>query len=306
MGRTCVSFVCTVLIASGFAASARAQAPDAIGVRAQGMGGAFTAVADDATATWWNPAGLATGAYFNSVLEYGRLTEPDQQRGGVAFAYPALGLSYYHLNVADAAPASTAAPAAGRQDPGALLVRAGDLSQFGATIGQSIGRYLVLGTTVKLMRAMGDTQAGLDVGVMAAAGSLRAGVTVRNLREPNFGSGDSAITLHRQARAGAALIVAGTGRGFGGLTVSVDADLRRVVTAIGDERRVAVGGELWVWNRAIGLRTGVSTSTIGDSRTSPSAGISVPFRRGAFLEGQVTGGSDATRKGWETGLRVTF
>jgi len=29
-----------------------------IGVRAMGMGNAFTAVADDYTATYWNPAGL--------------------------------------------------------------------------------------------------------------------------------------------------------------------------------------------------------------------------------------------------------
>jgi len=31
---------------------ADAQVPDAVGVRAQGMAGAFTAVSDDATATW--------------------------------------------------------------------------------------------------------------------------------------------------------------------------------------------------------------------------------------------------------------
>jgi len=29
-----------------------------VGARAVGMGGAFVAVADDATAPWWNPAGL--------------------------------------------------------------------------------------------------------------------------------------------------------------------------------------------------------------------------------------------------------
>src|SRR5689334_2120727 len=42
---------------------ARAQLFEAVGTRAQGLGGAFVAVADDATASWWNPAGLATGAY---------------------------------------------------------------------------------------------------------------------------------------------------------------------------------------------------------------------------------------------------
>lgn len=33
--------------------------PTGSGARAIGMGGAFTAIADDATAAWWNPAGLA-------------------------------------------------------------------------------------------------------------------------------------------------------------------------------------------------------------------------------------------------------
>ena len=32
------------------------------------MGGAFVAVADDSTATWWNPAGQAAGAFFDVTL----------------------------------------------------------------------------------------------------------------------------------------------------------------------------------------------------------------------------------------------
>ena len=33
------------------------------------MSGAFVAVADDATAVWWNPAGLATGRFSTSSLK---------------------------------------------------------------------------------------------------------------------------------------------------------------------------------------------------------------------------------------------
>ena len=36
-----------------------------VGARAVGMGGAFTAVSDDATSPWWNPAGMV----FLVVLE---------------------------------------------------------------------------------------------------------------------------------------------------------------------------------------------------------------------------------------------
>ena len=41
-----------------------------MGTRALGMGGAFVAVADDATAPYWNPAGLGTGATFSMVLDW--------------------------------------------------------------------------------------------------------------------------------------------------------------------------------------------------------------------------------------------
>ena len=55
---------------------AMAQQFDAVGTRAQGMAGAFVAVADDASATWWNPAGLGGGAYLSAVLERGQNREP--------------------------------------------------------------------------------------------------------------------------------------------------------------------------------------------------------------------------------------
>jgi hypothetical protein len=52
-GRTAALF-----LLFGAASIASAQSFEAVGPRARGLGGAFTAVADDATATWWNPAGL--------------------------------------------------------------------------------------------------------------------------------------------------------------------------------------------------------------------------------------------------------
>src|SRR5215470_13415814 len=125
MRPTCASVVSFVSVVSlCFVAPASAQPPDAIGVRAQGMGGAFTAVADDATATWWNPAGLATGAYLSAIAEYGRTPDNDRDHRGFALAFPALGLSYYRLTVSEMQPASsTDGSGAGRQDPGGVSVR---------------------------------------------------------------------------------------------------------------------------------------------------------------------------------------
>ena len=50
----------------------RAQGVEAVGIRALGMGGAFVGVADDASATYWNPAGLVTGPLGSAVAEFGR------------------------------------------------------------------------------------------------------------------------------------------------------------------------------------------------------------------------------------------
>ena len=63
---------------------ARAQGFEAIGIRALGMGGAFVAVADDASATYWNPAGLVTGPVVTAVVEAGRgpVREQDGQTLG--------------------------------------------------------------------------------------------------------------------------------------------------------------------------------------------------------------------------------
>lgn len=48
-----------------------------VGARAMGMGGAFTAVADDASAAYWNPAGLARVDDIQATVVFQRLSEAD-------------------------------------------------------------------------------------------------------------------------------------------------------------------------------------------------------------------------------------
>jgi hypothetical protein len=278
--------------------SAFAQTFETIGIRAQGMGGAFVAVADDATATWWNPAGLASGAYFNSIIEYDRSGDTMRAQG-LAVAFPALGLSYYRLPISQMRPTgSTGAEAASREDEGVLSV-------FGASVGQSMGTHLVLASTLKLLRAEGDTHAGLDIAAMANFSGLRFGLTVKNINEPSFGAAAGRLDLARQVRAGVALV----GRGRGGvnqLALALDADMTKTPTPAGDERHLAGGVEVWMAQHRIGVRGGAATNTIGDSRNSASAGVSAAIRPGTYVETQVTGGSDPARKGWGIDLRVTF
>ena len=81
-----------------------------VGARAIGMGGAFTAVADDATAPWWNPAGMVYLPY-REVLpqhaeKFGRLVNHDYlgvvlPLGGPSGKQSALGVGIIRLAVDD-------------------------------------------------------------------------------------------------------------------------------------------------------------------------------------------------------------
>jgi hypothetical protein len=262
------------------------------------MGGAFTAVADDSTATWWNPAGLAGGAFINGILEYTHPPGSDDTIKGLSMAFPALGVSYYRLPLSQIrAVATKGTTAAAGDDQGVVTL-------YGATVAQSIGNHFVLGSTVKLIRG-DDTSRGLDLGGMATYGRTRFGVTVRNINQPEIGSGDVALKLLRQARAGFAFT---TGmRGFiGTATIAADSDLTTTETASGEERRFAVGGEAWGPGRSFGLRGGLNFSTIGERRTTLSAGASALVRHGTFLEASLFGGGEEVRRGWGVALRLTF
>jgi hypothetical protein len=278
---------------------ARAQITDAVGVRAQGMAGAFTAVADDATATYWNPAGLAGGALFNGLLEYAR---PDRSSSesvrGFAAAYPALGVSYYRLPVSQIrVTTSTGATPPNREDQGVL-------SLYGVTFGQSFGEHLVLGTTVKLLHA-DESHPGVDAGAMATFGPARIGVTLRDATEPTFGKDANAFTLQRHARAGFAL-TSGKRGVIGQATIAVDVDLTAVDTVRGEERNIAVGGEAWMPQQTLGIRGGFTKNMVGGGSTLLSGGISLMLRRGNFVDAYASTGDDTVRHGWGFALRVTF
>jgi hypothetical protein len=257
------------------------------------------AVADDATTTWWNPAGLASGGYFNTVIEFDRVDHPAGTRArAFALNVPSLGLSYYRLALNGMRPLNpTGSLSASREDQGVL-------TQFGATVGQSVGAHLIVGSTLKLVHALGDTRGDLDTGALASLGRLRLGLAVKNLWAPKFSDGNMGFELPRQVRAGASIRGGSASRAE--ITGAVDVDLTTTPTAGGDERHLAAGVEAWLANRAVGLRAGVGRNTIGESRTSRSVGVSVGLRAGAFLDGQLTRGGDEARNGWGLSLRVTF
>ena len=287
------------------APAASAQTTSGVGVRAQGMGGAFTAVADDASAWWWNPAGLAGGPFFNALLEFDRPdTSTDDSVRGFSVAYPALGATYYRFPLRQIRlSTSTETSASIRQDDEAAL------RVYGATVGQSFGNHFVLGTTLKLLHADDvATNLTFDIGAMAAFGSARFGVVVRDVTEPDFRSdtGDREFKLQRGARAGFALSSGRRGV-VGSATLSVDADLVTTHDPLrGDERVIAVGTEVWSTKSRIGIRGGLSSNRAVDQGLQVSGGLSFAIRSGTFGEAFISGGGDEVRHGWGVGLRVTF
>jgi hypothetical protein len=290
-----------VMLGAG-AASAAAQAAGAggmevLGVRAQGMAGAFVAVADDATAVYWNPAGLPTGDLVSLVAERSHVSLPPTgsgdratlRTGAILIGTPPLAAGYYRLGSTHVVP---------------------------VTVVQSIGEYLNVGGAVKAVWGEGidgRTHAGVDadLGVMVRTQGWRLGLVLRNLAEPSFGPeviafGGNRYRLERHARLGAALFPRD------GLTLAVDADLTTLDQPLDpaepdDARRraVAIGAEQELSDRVV-VRGGVRVQTIGGARPSASGGASVALRPSIWVDVQATGGGDRADRSWTVGLSFRY
>jgi hypothetical protein len=301
-----------VCVLAGATAPAYAQIYESVGTRAQGMGGAFVAVANDSSATWWNPAGLADGPFLDMALARSSTdTGPDSRHRASWFALgtPPFGFSYYRLQLTRIARNSpTVTTIEGRQEGGTgLPVPELEASQLGATLLQTLLPGVHVGTTVKYVRgSVGDDDSegafDLDVGVLAVAGPVRLGVAGRNLREPEFGGGRYVVP--RQVRVGAAFDAAAL-PGIP-LTVAVDADVRTYDAGSGERRVVAIGAEQWLLRRRVGIRGGARFNTRGAEEKAVTAGVSVAPRAGVYVDAFVVGGRDADDRGWGVGARVSF
>lgn len=151
----------------GLPAAGVAQVAD-LGSRAQGMAGAFVAVADDASAVYWNPAGLGGAIVVGGLFELSRhRAEPDgspadavsgaealRQDGRLfAVALPQVGFSYYRLRRAGVRVRPAGMPGNGRELEGRdVSFRTLDTSHLGLTLLQSLADGVVVGTTVRYVR----------------------------------------------------------------------------------------------------------------------------------------------------------
>lgn len=305
-------------------AAARGQSLDTVGTRAQGMGGAFVGVADDASAVYWNPAGLAGGAYFSLVLDGNAARSvPDGRADGasrtgwlLALSTPPLGLSYARLEVRKVGP-SNGIPENSHLE--SLVTQ-----HVGVTLLHSLTDRVAVGTTLKVIRGIAasadvpgndrddlldhadlighaSTRLDLDVGLMATASFGRAGVTIRNLTAPGFDTGSGQeLPLERQARAGASVVLLPTWK------LAADVDLLRTDGPFGDLREVSFGTEGQV-TRRLAARAGLRFNAAGhDNTPALSVGGTFAVMGSVQVDGQYTGGSDRAFRGWGIAARMVF
>jgi hypothetical protein len=298
---------------------------ESIGMRALGMAGAFVAVADDATATYWNPAGLPSGGPAGMTLEWNRFQTGNQKApptpgpslGTATFTslgtWP-VGVSYGRFQTSWLAPGTPGQPA------GEYL----QVFQLGGTIVQTVAPGVVVGSTLKYLHGTfvtapsggptvgdalnqtrdlegdGHAKFDLDVGVMADMKMVRLGLTSRNLTDPHFADvAGNVIALGRQTRAGVAVLPTS------GLTLAMDVDLNTVDLRDGLRRMIALGGESRLGSH-VALRGGYRWNLEGNHQQAGAVGLSVGLRSHAWVDGYYTIGRRDEDRGFGIGLRAGY
>ena len=212
------SSLVAVMVLLGSTGIAEAQAP--VGTRAAGLAGAFVGVADDASAVYWNPAGLATGPVVSILATFSDdKSDPDgpqavagEQLAGrmVALSLPPVGIAYYRLGVFGTEHAEPAVIGLPRREEVRRSVQALTTSTVGVSLLQSLTEYIVVGATPKVvwgtaargqtiglstgdaldaasdLDGEGSTTFDIDAGVMFAMQHVRLGLMARNLTAPAF------------------------------------------------------------------------------------------------------------------------
>lgn len=301
------------------------------------MAEAFVAVADDATSIYWNPAGMATGAYLSFVLDYGAGESiPDSQDPAgnqsttfIGFTLPPLGIGYYRLHRVTATPTTPEEEPAQSRQEGRQSVQGLTTSHLGVTLGQSLGQYVVVAGTVKYVQGevvagsvpgtaaaaleaadglprRSTSRADVDAGAMVVVEQWRLGLVARNLTSPTFDRPDpdgGVVELDQEVRVGVAW-----GAGWPGMTrvvVSADADLTRKPGLTGERRDLAGGVETWWLQQRLGIRGGLRGSTAGKARPIVAGGVSAAIKTGVYVEAHLARG-DQDGHTWSVGGRVTF
>lgn len=245
------------------------------GARPSGLGGAFCALADDADALNYNPAGLArifsTTFSFNYVKLLSGLDDGALADSRIACLQPlgrtgTMGISWYQRGLADLYQENLVTLAYGFPLDG----KGGFL--FGGALKIMHQAYLDAEATGQNPYFNYDTSVmgyGFDLGgIIRITDHLSAGLSLLNLNQPDlalFASADSKVPL--QVRMG------------GAFQQDKYAGVLEYLWR-GEDFRFSAGGEVWWFERLLGTRLGIS---LGDrSMSELTAGLSFRRQAGAW------------------------
>jgi hypothetical protein len=153
------------------------------------MGGAFTAVADDATAAYWNPAGLVKIEHIEATFMYAANMAVDRNLNYFAYTHwlgmGGLGISWLNAGMDDFT----------KRDGDGNATGSGDIGDNAIMFGYGIeAGSLMLGATAKVLHqdifGESETGFGLDLGGMFdITDNVSAGLVLRDLGS-QYGSVD--------------------------------------------------------------------------------------------------------------------
>jgi hypothetical protein len=292
-------------IAFGFASTAASQERLLhFGTKAAAMGGAFTAVANDTTAFYWNPAGYAFGPVIHGGVQWG---ESDMDRGdGATFGNGAAGFS---LGFTFMGVGGTFSDESWSRLEGDVLASQGlETFDLSVSILQSLplddlviagNVHYLSGESHEIFESMSalppgagapsavrdrvmetegeeSSTASVDLGALYQPSDwLRLGLMWRRLFEPGFAlpSGEE-IVLPRHGRAGVAFFLPQE------TTVSFDFDLSSQGGVDESWRELSLGVDKRLFDDLLSLRAGVRAETGSGRGARPafSAGVGVRIR----------------------------
>ncbi len=306
MKRTIISTLvfCLIMMAGSPAAELSAQeglggVPGSylfmgVGARALGLGGAFSAIADDATATYWNPAGLAAAnpfqlSFMHAVLfldtsfDFFAASVPTKSVGNFGAAFMALSSGgFEQRNVLNEVVGEFST-----RDMAFLLSWSTELS-----------RRFSVGVTYKLVNqsilSQSGTGHGIDLGLKSHLSDyLSAGLVLRNIVRPKVTSGESTQEFPTQIGAGISAVVLNEQlllsaeyskiNGWGDPELHMGAEFR-----FANQAAIRIG--MSDQNATFGLgfaldNLGVGYSNIGSSELGSSHRFSLDYAFGGFHVG---------------------
>lgn len=185
-GRAARGIAASILVALAQPARAWFES-DAAGARAAALGDAFVSVADDASALYWNPAGLVQMPRHEILLSSDRIApvagvHVDFAAAAAHVSFATVGVAWRHLGVDGAVSEDWLAVGIAR-----------------TWIRRSLGAFISTGLTVAMARVGLDSPPSVpglhdsDTGFAVNAGALlqpipnvTAGVVVRHIGQPEF------------------------------------------------------------------------------------------------------------------------